>query len=112
MAGVAKALNHMKNNNKGPEAIDSALIFSNSLIRMWAFFVRSINYGLQTDKLSTAQTQGRIKCIPRGQFLFFFNLKNWIPITLLNIAYKIASSRIGKESGTFSNTYNTTIQDS
>jgi len=57
------------------------------------FLVRSINYAFETGELSVTQKQGVITCIPKGNKDKSF-LKNWRPISLLNVAYKIASSSI------------------
>ena len=57
------------------------------------FLVRAINYGFEEGKLSITQRQGVITCIPKeGKNLQ--QLKNWRPISLLNVSYKIASSCI------------------
>ena len=56
--------------------------------------LRSINCGFEKGEMSITQKQGVITCIPKeGKENF---LKNWRPITLLNIAYKIASSCIAQ----------------
>ena len=57
------------------------------------FLVRSINYGYEIGELSTTQKEGIITCIPKGDKPKQF-LKNWRPISLLNISYKIASACI------------------
>jgi hypothetical protein len=51
------------------------------------FLVRSINYAYAKGKLSVTQKQGVITCIPKGNKDKFY-LKNWRPISLLNVAYK------------------------
>jgi hypothetical protein len=59
------------------------------------FLVRSINFGFLNDTLSTTQRQGVITCIPKeGKPKRF--LKNWRPISLLNVSYKIASACIAE----------------
>ena len=55
--------------------------------------VRSINYAYVKGELSITQKQGVITCIPKGNKDKAY-LKNWRPISLLNVAYKIASSSI------------------
>jgi hypothetical protein len=57
------------------------------------FLVRSINHGFETGELSVTQKQGIITCIPKGDKDKMY-LKNWRPISLLNVSYKIASSCI------------------
>ena len=57
------------------------------------FIVRSINCGFRKGEMSVTQRQGVITCIPKeGKDKTL--LRNWRPITLLNIVYKIASSCI------------------
>ena len=55
--------------------------------------VRSINYAFTAGELSVTQKQGVITCIPKGNKDKAF-LKNWRPISLLNVSYKIASASI------------------
>ncbi len=57
------------------------------------FLVNSINYSYDIGVLSTTQQEGIITCIPKSNKPKEF-IKNWRPITLLNVAYKIASSCI------------------
>ena len=57
------------------------------------FLVRSFNYAFYTGTLSLTQKQGVITCIPEGNKDKTL-LKNWRPISLLNVSYKIASSSI------------------
>ena len=60
---------------------------------MGHFVVRSLNYGFLKGTLSITQRQGIITCLPKGDIPIQF-LKNWRPITLLNISYKIAAGSI------------------
>ena len=57
------------------------------------FLVRSVNYSYLVRELSVTQKQGVITCIPKGNKDKLY-LKNWRPISLLNVSYKIASSSI------------------
>ena len=57
------------------------------------FLVRAMNYAYENGKLSATQKQGVITCIPKGNKDKSY-LKNWRPITLLNVSYKIASSSL------------------
>ena len=50
-------------------------------------------YAYKTDSLSVTQKQGIITCIPKPNKSRHF-LKNWRPISLLNVIYKLASSVI------------------
>ena len=59
------------------------------------FFINSINYGLEIHQLSITQREGIITCIPKpGKDKKY--VKNWRPITLLNVSYKIASGCIAQ----------------
>ena len=55
--------------------------------------LRSINYGYNIGQLSTTQREGVITCLPKGDKDKQY-LKNWRPISLLNVTYKLASSCI------------------
>jgi hypothetical protein len=55
--------------------------------------MKCLNESLDNDKFSASQRQGLITCIPKeGKPKHF--LKNWRPITLLNVDFKIASACI------------------
>lgn len=61
--------------------------------RLGPFIVRSLNEGLLKGELSATKKEGVIICIPkmdkpRDQ------IKNWRPITLLNVIYKIGAACI------------------
>ena len=57
------------------------------------YLIDSYNYSFTTGSFSISQTQGLITCIPKeGKPKFY--LKNWRPITLLNVDMKIASSAL------------------
>ena len=58
-----------------------------------AFILRSINYGYKNGSLSVTQKQGLITCLPKPN-KSRLSLKNWRPISLLNVVYKLASSVI------------------
>lgn len=88
---AAASLKNMKNNKSpGPDGF-TVEFFKFFFIDLGTFLVRSINNGFQTGQLSVTQTQGLITCIPKeGKPKQF--IKNWRPISLLNISYKIASA--------------------
>jgi hypothetical protein len=50
--------------------------------------MKCLNESLDNGKFSVSQRQGLITCIPKHF------LKNWHPITLLNVDFKIASACI------------------
>lgn len=58
-----------------------------------SFVVRSANYSLEKGEMSISQRQGIIVCIPK-EGKSKDELKNWRPISLLNVVYKIISSCI------------------
>ena len=55
--------------------------------------LRAINFGYKKGQLSITQRQGIIICIPKENKPKHF-LKNWRPLTLLDIVYKMASGTI------------------
>ena len=57
------------------------------------FLIRSLNRVFLKGELSITQKQGVITCIPKGDKDKLL-LKNWRPISLLNVCYKIASGSI------------------
>ncbi len=59
------------------------------------FLLRSLNYAYDHGKLSMTQKYGIITLLPKGDKPRQF-LKNWRPISLLNISYKLASSCIAE----------------
>ena len=59
------------------------------------FIKNAINEGYSDGKLSITQRQGLITCIPKWDKPKQF-LKNWRPITLLNVVYKLVSGCIAE----------------
>ena len=57
------------------------------------YWVRSINYGFENEKLSVTQKQRVITCTPKDKKPKQF-MKNWRPIFLLNTAYQSVSACI------------------
>ena len=55
------------------------------------YYIRSLNLAFEKGELSTTQKQGVITCLPKGNKPREF-LKNWRPITLLNVDYKLVSA--------------------
>ena len=92
---ILTALKKMKN-NKSP-GIDG---FTSEFFKFFytdikIFIKRAINEGYLEGKLSISQRQGLITCLPKGDKPRLY-LKNWRPITLLNVIYKIASGCIAE----------------
>ena len=48
------------------------------------FIINSLNEGFEKGKMSITQREGIITCIPKGDKPREF-LKNWCPISLLNV---------------------------
>ena len=90
---LTKALKNMKN-EKSPGLDGFTVEFSKFFwIDIGVFVLRSINYGYRTGSLSVTQKQGIITCLPKPNKCRY-NLKNWRPISLLNVVYKMASAVI------------------
>ena len=93
-----EALNALKkmSNNKSPGTSGYTVEFFKFFwVNLGHFLVRSINYSYIHKQLSNTQKQGLITCIPKGNKSKAF-LKNWRPISLLNVEYKIASACIAE----------------
>ena len=90
---LTKALKNMKN-EKSP-GLDGFTVefFKFFWIDIGVFVLRSINYGYRTGSLSVTQKQGIITYLPKPNKCRY-NLKNWRPISLLNVVYKMASAVI------------------
>ena len=63
--------------------------------RLGGLVVRSINEAFVKGEMSTTQKEGIIICIPKGDKPREY-LKNWRPISLLNVVYKIATACIAE----------------
>ena len=81
-------------NNKSP-GLDGFTVefFKFFWVDIGAFILRSINIGYRNGSLSVTQKQGLITCLPKPN-KSRLSLKNWRPISLLNVVYKLASSVI------------------
>ena len=90
---IANALKNMKN-SKSPR-LDGFTVefFKKFWIDIGIFILRSLNYGYRNGSLSITQKQGLITCLPKPN-KSRLSLKNWRPISLLNVIYKLASSVI------------------
>ena len=92
---ILAAVKKMKNNKSpGTDGFTSEFFkfFYNDIK---VFIKKALNEGYENGKLSISQRQGLITCLPKGDKPKQF-LKNWRPITLLNVIYKIASSCIAE----------------
>ena len=92
---ASKTLLSMSNNKSPGSDGFTAEFFKLFWKNIGHFVIRSLNYGYDTGELSNTQKQGIITCIPKeGKPRQY--LKNWRPISLLNVLYKIASGCIAK----------------
>ena len=91
-----EALSILKNmkNNKSPGSDGFTVEFFKFF---WSdighFIVKALNNSFQLGELALTLKEGIITCIPKGDKPKQF-LKNWKPVSLLNVTYKIASSCI------------------
>ena len=83
-AELSTALRNMKN-NKSP-GLDGFTVefFKFFWTDIGIFILRSLNYGYRSGSLSVTQKQGIITCLPKPN-KSRENLKNWRPISLLNV---------------------------
>ena len=94
------ALKNMKNNKSPGSDGFTTEFYKFFFTDIGIFLVRSLNHGFEVGKLSITQKQGVITCIPKeGKDKRY--IKNWRPISLLNISYKIASSCIANRMKSF-----------
>ena len=90
---ISEALKDMKNNKSpGSDGFPSEF-FKVFWRQLGPFVLRSLNEGFRSGELSNTQKEGVIICIPKSESNREL-IKNWRPITLLNIVYKIASASI------------------
>ena len=86
-------LSKMKNNKSPGSSGFSVEFFKFFWNDLKIFWLNSINYGFLKGELSVTQKEGVIVCLPKGDKCKKL-LKNWRPISLLNVSYKIASGVI------------------
>ena len=90
---ASKILKDMKNNKSPGSSGFTSEFFKFFWNKLGHIVVKSINYSFSIGELSSTQKEGVITCIPKGDKSKKY-LKNWRPISLLNITYKIASGCI------------------
>ena len=87
------ALKNMKNGKSpGTDGI-TVEFFKVFWKQIGGFVVRSLNEGFKKGQMSITQKEGIIICLPKSNKPREY-LKNWRPISLLNISYKIGSTCI------------------
>ena len=90
---ASRALKNMKN-GKSPGTDGFTVEFFKVFWKhLGPLVVRSLNEGFRKGELSVTQREGIITCIPKTDKPRD-NIKNWRPITLLNIIYKIGTTCI------------------
>ena len=90
---ISEVLFSMKH-DKSPGITGFTAEFFKVFCRQLGYFVlRAINFGYKKGQISITQRQGIIICIPKENKPKHF-LKNWRPLTLLDIVYKMASGTI------------------
>ena len=85
-----KSMGHNKSPGTDGISVEFLKFFWN---KIGIFVVRSINDGFLKQEMSITQKEGIIVCIPKGEKPREY-IKNWRPISLLNVTYKIASTCI------------------
>ena len=92
---IKQALVNMKNDKSpGPDGF-TAEFYKAFFPDIGVFLVRSLNEAFGIGELSVTQYQGVITCIPKeGKPKQF--IKNWRPISLLNVSYKLLSACLAR----------------
>ena len=90
---LSKALKHMQN-NKTP-GLDGfpADFYKFFWLKLRFFVLRAINESFTRKEMSITMKQCVITCLPKGDKARE-EIKNWRPISLLNVSYKLASAAI------------------
>lgn len=92
---IGFVLKNMKNNKSPGSDGFTAEFFKFFFKDIKIFLRRAINDCYRSGSMSVTYRQGLITCIPKGDKSRQY-MKNWRPITLLNVVYKIASGCIAE----------------
>ena len=88
------ALKHMANNKSpGTDGFPAEFFKFFWKKRIGQLVVRSLNEGFHKKEMSNTQKEGIIICLPKGDKPREY-IKNWRPISLLNVVYKIGTACI------------------
>jgi hypothetical protein len=90
---ASMALKNMPNDKSPGSDGFTADFFKVFWRQLGALVVRSLNEGFRKGEMSNTQKEGIIICIPKPERPKD-ELKNWRPISLLNVVYKIGSASI------------------
>ena len=90
---LLQALKNMKNEKSPGQDGFTVECFKVFWVDLGQFILRSLNYAYREGSLSVTQKMGIITCLPEPDKNRQY-LKNWRPISLLNVIYKLASSVI------------------
>ena len=96
LISLEEASNALKNMNNGKSPGSDGMsvdFFKFFWKQLGGFVVRSLNEGFMNNQMSITQREGIIVCIPKGDKPREY-IKNWRPISLLNVVYKIGSTCI------------------
>ena len=72
----------------GTDGLTIEFLQQNFGIKLISYCFASINYSLKQGNLTTSQTRGLVRLIPKKNKQLEY-VRNWRPITLLNVDYKI-----------------------
>ena len=90
---ASRALKNMKHSKSPGTDGFTAEFFKFFWNKLGIFVVRSLNCAFRKGELSSVQRQGVVTCIPKSDKSRDL-IKNWRPISLLNVVYKIGSACI------------------
>ena len=93
LSEAATALKNMKNMKSPGSDGFTVEFFKMFWCKLGIFVVRSLNSAYRKGELSSVQKEGIVTCLPKGDKPREF-IKNWRPISLLNVVYKIGSTCI------------------